>query len=171
MLSLGQNELICFLETKICVSNIVFYWGLSLGNQVMKSLLSFLAGLVIQVICHFVSCYNKFSLTEIFDVDFASLAFKRIFINFQWVTKSRLALQSFAIFFFFFFRTVAELTLNMQGLSYPSLTRSVSWLLMSWLFVSPGHQHLWYWLCRIDKFLSSIRKDFNYLSYISTEEW
>ena len=25
----------------------------------------------------------------------------------------------------------------------------ILWLLMSWLFVLPGHQHSWYWLCRI----------------------
>ena len=29
------------------------------------------------------------------------------------------------------------------------LTRSVSWLLMPWLLMSPDHQHPWYWLCWI----------------------
>ena len=32
---------------------------------------------------------------------------------------------------------------------------------MPWLLVSPGHQHPWYWLCRIGKFLSYLRKDFS----------
>ena len=41
---------------------------------------------------------------------------------------------------------------------------SISWLLMPWLLASPGHQHPWYWLLRIDKFfMSCTRKDFNYL--------
>ena len=38
--------------------------------------------------------------------------------------------------------------LNMQGLSYLGLTRSISWLLMPWLLTSPGHQQPWYWLYR-----------------------
>ena len=42
-----------------------------------------------------------------------------------------------------------ELTLNVRGPSYLGLTRSISWLLMSWLLTSPGHQQPWYWLCRI----------------------
>ena len=50
------------------------------------------------------------------------------------------------------------LTLNGQGLSYLSLTRSISWLLMSWFLASWGHQHQWHWLCRIGKFLSYMRK-------------
>ena len=41
------------------------------------------------------------------------------------------------------------LTLNVWGLSYLGLTGSISWLLMPWLLVSPGHQQPWYWLCRI----------------------
>ena len=31
---------------------------------------------------------------------------------------------------------------------------SQSWMLMPWLLASPGHQHPWYWLCRIGKFFS-----------------
>ena len=42
---------------------------------------------------------------------------------------------------------------------------------MPWLLVSPGHQHPWYWLCKIDKFLSYTRKDFNYLCHVRVEEW
>ena len=46
----------------------------------------------------------------------------------------------------------------MLGPSYSGLTRSLSWLLMPWLLVSPGHQHSWYWLCGVGKFLSLMRK-------------
>ena len=60
------------------------------------------------------------------------------------------------------------LTLNVRG---PSLTRSISWMLMPWLLTSPGHQQPWYWLCRIGRFLSYLRKDFNYLCRINVEKW
>ena len=70
------------------------------------------------------------------------------------------------------FRLFGEaLTFNVLRLSYLGLTRSISWLLMPWLLPSPRHQHPWYWLCRIGKFLSYFRKDFNYLCYVSVEEW
>ena len=65
----------------------------------------------------------------------------------------------------------ASLTLNMRGLSYPGLTRSISWLLMSWLLASPGHQQPWYWLCRIGRSLSYLRKDINHQCHINVEEW
>ena len=55
----------------------------------------------------------------------------------------------------------SELTLNVWGPSYIGLTRSISWLLMPWLLKSPGHQQPWYWLYRISRFLSYLRKDFN----------
>ena len=42
---------------------------------------------------------------------------------------------------------------------------------MPWLLASPGHQHSWYWPCRIGRFLSYWRKDFNYLCHVSVEEW
>ena len=64
-----------------------------------------------------------------------------------------------------------KLTLNVRGPSYLGLTRSISWLLMPWLLTSPGHQQPWYWLCRIGKFLSYLRKDFNYLRCINVEKW
>ena len=35
----------------------------------------------------------------------------------------------------------------------------------------PGHQHPWYWPDRLGKFLSYLRKDFNYLSHVNVEEW
>ena len=50
------------------------------------------------------------------------------------------------------------ITLNMRGPSYLGLTRSISWLLMLWLLVSPGHPEQWYWLCRIGRSLSYLRK-------------
>ena len=61
------------------------------------------------------------------------------------------------------------LTLNVRGPSYLGLTRSISWLLMPWLLTSPGHQQPWYWLCRICKSLSYLRKDFKYLCHINVE--
>ena len=42
---------------------------------------------------------------------------------------------------------------------------------MPWTLESPGHQHPWYWLYRIGKFLSYIRKDFNYLGHFNVEKW
>ena len=65
---------------------------------------------------------------------------------------------------------VNELTLNVRGPSYLGLTRSVSWLLMHWLLTSPGHQQPWYWLCRIGRFLSYLRKDFKYLRHTNVEK-
>ena len=63
------------------------------------------------------------------------------------------------------------LTLNMRGPSYLGLTRSISWLLMPWLLTSPGHQQPWYWLYRIGKFWSYLRKDLDYLRGINVEKW
>ena len=63
------------------------------------------------------------------------------------------------------------LTLKVWGRSYLSLSRSVSWLLMPWLLASLGHQHPWYRLCRKGKFLSYLRKHFNYLCHVNVEEW
>ena len=63
------------------------------------------------------------------------------------------------------------LTLNVQGPSYLGLTRSISWLLMTWLRASPGHQQPWYWLCRIGRSLSCLRKYFNFLCHTNVEEW
>ena len=49
---------------------------------------------------------------------------------------------------------------------YSGITRSITWLLMSWLIASPGHQQPWYWLCRINRSLSCMRKDFNYCTIL-----
>ena len=64
-----------------------------------------------------------------------------------------------------------RLTLNVRGPSYLGSTRSISWLLMPWLFASPGHQQPWYWLCRMGRPLFYLRKDFNHLCQINKEEW
>ena len=69
---------------------------------------------------------------------------------------------------------VAGIDLPHQGVvdSYNlSLTRSISWLLMPWLLISPGHQQPWFWLCRIGRLLSYLRKDFKYLRHINVEKW
>ena len=60
---------------------------------------------------------------------------------------------------------------NVRGLSFLSFTMSISWLLMPWLLTSPGYQQPWYWLCRIARPQSYLRKDFNYLIHINVEEW
>ena len=64
-----------------------------------------------------------------------------------------------------------ELTLDVRGPSYLLDSRSISWLLMPWLLASPGHQHPWYWPCRIGRSVPYLRKDFNYLCHINVEEW
>ena len=61
------------------------------------------------------------------------------------------------------------LTLNVREPSYLGLTRSISWLLMPWLLTSPGHQQPWYWLCRICRSWSYLRKGFKYLCHINVE--
>ena len=43
--------------------------------------------------------------------------------------------------------------------------------LMPWLLASPGHQHPWYWLCRIGYFLAYMSKDLNYLCNVIVEDW
>ena len=62
-------------------------------------------------------------------------------------------------------------TIDVRGPSYLGLTRSISWLLMPWLLTSPGHQQPWYWQCRKGRFLSYLRKDFNYLRHSNVEKW
>ena len=64
---------------------------------------------------------------------------------------------------------VNRLTLTVRGPSNLGLTRSISWLLMPWLLTSPGHQQPWYWLCRIYRSWSYMRKDFKYLCQINVE--
>ena len=51
----------------------------------------------------------------------------------------------------------------MRGPSYLGLTRSISWLLMPWLLTSTGNQQPRYWLYRLWRSFSYLRKDFKYL--------
>ena len=42
---------------------------------------------------------------------------------------------------------------------------------LPWLLASAGHQQPWYWLCRIGRPLSYLRKYLNYLCHINVKEW
>ena len=66
---------------------------------------------------------------------------------------------------------ICGLTLNVQEPSYLGFISSIPWLLMPWLLASPGHQQPWYWLYRIVRSLSYLRKDFNFLYHVIVEEW
>ena len=68
-------------------------------------------------------------------------------------------------------RNTWKWTLDVRGLSSLGVTRSISWLQMPWLLLSPGHQQPWYWLSRIGMSFSYLRKDFNYPCHINVEEW
>ena len=70
---------------------------------------------------------------------------------------SMLTGRSVSIAFICAFVWIHLLTPNVQGLSYLSLTGSISWLLMAWLLVSPGRQQPWYWLYKISKSWSNTR--------------
>ena len=56
-------------------------------------------------------------------------------------------------------------------LVYYEITSSTLWQLMPWSLASPGNQQPWYWICRINKCLSSTRTDFNYLCLQCVEKW
>ena len=56
-------------------------------------------------------------------------------------------------------------------LKYSRITWWISWLVMPWILASSGHQQSQYWLCRINRWLSSTMKDFNYLCHLSGEKW
>ena len=49
-------------------------------------------------------------------------------------------------------------------------TRSILWMLMPWLFITPSHQKPRYWLNWIDRPLSFM-SGFNCLHYLSVEKW
>ena len=55
-------------------------------------------------------------------------------------------------------------------LEYSGITRSITWLLMPWLPVSPGHQQPWYWTCRINRSLCSVRKDVKHPCHLSVNK-
>ena len=54
---------------------------------------------------------------------------------------------------------------------YSKSTRSIPWLLMPWLHMSPGHQQPWNSLCGINRSLSSMRKHFNFWHHCGGEKW
>ena len=66
---------------------------------------------------------------------------------------------------------IHKLTLNVRKPSYLGLTTSIAWLLMSWILASPGCQQPWYWLHRICRSFSYLRKDFKYRCHINEDEW
>ena len=52
----------------------------------------------------------------------------------------------------------------------PILSYSQLWYFVI-ILASPGHQHPWYWLCRIGRSFFYMRMDFNYLCLVNVEEW
>ena len=66
----------------------------------------------------------------------------------------------------------SQLTLLGLKPEYSGQNSSIPWLLMSWLLVSPGHQQLWLWQCRIKSCLSSMRsrKSFKHLCHLIVDQ-
>ena len=64
-------------------------------------------------------------------------------------------------------------TLRVLKQEYSRISRSILWLLMPRLLASPGHQqpHYRLWLCRINRFLSSMGMDSNWLSHLRVDKW
>ena len=81
--------------------------------------------------------------------------------NVVWLTYSGLPDTGVCmlIYFAFFCHPACALSRLVWGQSYHCLTRAILLLLMPWLLASPGHQHPWYWLNRICRSLSSVRKN------------
>ena len=61
------------------------------------------------------------------------------------------------------------LILLVQRPKYSNRIRSIWWPTMPWSLELSGHQQPWYWLCRINRSLSSMMKDFNYLYHFSVK--
>ena len=61
---------------------------------------------------------------------------------------------------------LANINLNVRGPSYPTFTKSISCLLMSWF-----HQQPYCTLCKIGRPLSYTRKDFNYPGHAIVKAW
>ena len=57
-----------------------------------------------------------------------------------------------------------------QKLKYSWITRSMSWMLMTWFLVVPCHQQKYHRLCMINGSLS-MRKDSKYLCILRFEKW
>ena len=56
-----------------------------------------------------------------------------------------------------------KLILMVLKLEYFGKGMTIAWLLMPCTHALPGHQQPWYWLCRINRSLSFMGKEFNYL--------
>ena len=54
---------------------------------------------------------------------------------------------------------------------YSRKIRPTSWLLIPRLLASQSHHLTWYWLYRLNRCLSFMRKDFNNKHYLSVEKW
>ena len=75
----------------------------------------------------------------------------------QWVNAKEWALEPLLLSLWYIYASKANgtphlsehgpSTLHMLRLAYSDITRSISWLLMPWLLLSPSHQQSWYWLC------------------------
>ena len=53
----------------------------------------------------------------------------------------------------------------------PGVTRSITWLLMLWRLVLPGHQQPWYWLLKIAESLSCMRQNFYCMHHFNVTMW
>ena len=62
------------------------------------------------------------------------------------------------------------ITLNMRGLSYPSLTRSILWLLVPWVTCITRSSAPMLQTYKIGRSLSSMKNIFNYLCHVSMDE-
>ena len=95
----------------------------------------------------------------------------------EWRSNSTNQFKAGFVFVTHFYRDLIhssppqKLTLNVRGPNCSCSTWRISWLVMFWALVPPGHQHPWIWLCTVCKFLYYIGKDFNYLCHVSVEEW
>ena len=54
---------------------------------------------------------------------------------------------------------------------YSEITRSTLWLLMPWLLALPGHQQSQYCLCRMHRFLASMREVLNNPYHFNVDKW
>ena len=99
-----------------------------------------------------------FSNVDLLSIRCSDIYFNEFLCKIQAFSWEKIHLKMLSAYCWFF---SLALTLNVRGPSYLGLTGSISWLLMPWLLTSPGHQQPWYWLCRIGRFLSHLRKDFN----------
>ena len=64
-----------------------------------------------------------------------------------------------------------HVTLLLLRPEYSGITRSIPWLLMPWLLLSPGHQQSWYWLCTMWTFLSSLGVNIRNLWHFNVKQW